>query len=124
MSQQTINVGNVPNDGSGDTLRAAMIKVNANFAELYNIPTRLVNSNNTSTSTSDHYVGVNYAGVVNIALHTPSENGQRLIIKDESGLASVNPIIVSGSVDNSSAFTLAINNGSVTLVYRNGWRII
>lgn len=124
MSQQTINVGNAPNDGSGDTLRAAMIKINSNFAELYNIPTRLVASSSASTSTSDHYVGVNYAGIVNVVLHTPSENGQHLIIKDESGLASVNPIIVSGSIDNASAFTLAINNGSVTLVYRNGWRII
>jgi hypothetical protein len=35
MSQQTINVGATPNDGSGDTLRAAMQKANANFGELY-----------------------------------------------------------------------------------------
>lgn len=35
-AQQTINVGSSPNDGTGDTLRAAMQKANANFTELYN----------------------------------------------------------------------------------------
>ena len=35
MSKQTINVGISPNDGQGDLLRDAMIKVNSNFTELY-----------------------------------------------------------------------------------------
>ena len=35
MSQQTINVGSAPNDGNGDKLRDAMIKVNDNFTEVY-----------------------------------------------------------------------------------------
>jgi hypothetical protein len=34
MSIQTINLGNVVNDGLGDNLRTAFEKVNANFAEL------------------------------------------------------------------------------------------
>ena len=34
MSIQTINLGNVVNDGLGDDLRTAFQKVNANFAEL------------------------------------------------------------------------------------------
>lgn len=37
MSQQVINVGTVANDGTGDPLRTAFIKVNANFAELYGL---------------------------------------------------------------------------------------
>ena len=32
---QTINLGNYANDGTGDDLRAAFTKVNANFTELY-----------------------------------------------------------------------------------------
>lgn len=36
MSKQTIGVGTVANDGTGDTIRAAMNKVNANFTEIYN----------------------------------------------------------------------------------------
>ena len=34
MAIQTINIGTVANDGTGDDLRAAFVKVNANFAEL------------------------------------------------------------------------------------------
>ena len=34
MSIQTINIGNVVNDGLGDDLRSAFQKVNANFSEL------------------------------------------------------------------------------------------
>jgi len=36
MTIKTINVGNVVNDGSGDDLRTAFVKVNDNFAELDN----------------------------------------------------------------------------------------
>ena len=33
MAQQTLNVGSNANDGTGDTLRAAMQKVNTMFTE-------------------------------------------------------------------------------------------
>ena len=36
MAKQSIFVGSLPNDGTGDTLRDAMIKCNDNFTELYN----------------------------------------------------------------------------------------
>lgn len=35
MSQQTINIGTVANDGTGDNARAGGTKINANFTELY-----------------------------------------------------------------------------------------
>jgi hypothetical protein len=35
MAKQVINVGNAAQDGNGDPLRDAMIKINANFTELY-----------------------------------------------------------------------------------------
>ena len=38
MAQQTINRGSTANDGTGDTLRAAMKKVNDNFDEIYASP--------------------------------------------------------------------------------------
>jgi hypothetical protein len=41
MAQQRINVGAAANDGTGDTERAAWIKANANFDELYDGPARL-----------------------------------------------------------------------------------
>lgn len=36
MTMQTISVGSTSNDGTGDQLRTALQKVNANFLELYN----------------------------------------------------------------------------------------
>ena len=38
MAQQSLNIGTNANDGTGDNLRAAMIKVNENFTELYAAP--------------------------------------------------------------------------------------
>ena len=45
MTQQVINVGTVANDGTGDPLRTAFIKVNANFAEVYAIIPKDVSGN-------------------------------------------------------------------------------
>ena len=36
MSRQHIQIGIIPNDGTGDTLREGMDKANDNFTELYN----------------------------------------------------------------------------------------
>jgi hypothetical protein len=35
MTRQILDIGSDANDGTGDTLRAAMDKVNENFSELY-----------------------------------------------------------------------------------------
>ena len=36
MAIQTINIGTIANDGTGDDLREAFVKVNNNFTELPN----------------------------------------------------------------------------------------
>jgi hypothetical protein len=38
MAQQNIRIGSAPNDKTGDPLRTAFTKVNANFTELYAKP--------------------------------------------------------------------------------------
>lgn len=124
MSQQLINTGAYANDHTGDGLRTAFIKTNENFTELYNRPTRTVTTASNTTTVADYYIGVNYNGLVALTLHTPPQNGQQLVFKDESGTCSSNAITVVGVVDNSTNFVLAINNGSVSLIYNNGWRII
>ena len=35
MTRQNINIGSSANDGTGDTLRSAGTKINANFQEIY-----------------------------------------------------------------------------------------
>lgn len=44
MAQQTINIGSVANDGTGDPLRDAFGKINENFNELYSDDAGDVNS--------------------------------------------------------------------------------
>ena len=51
MAQQTINIGTVANDGTGDPLRTAFDKANANFTELYNDDAGDVDSVNGQTGT-------------------------------------------------------------------------
>jgi hypothetical protein len=51
MAQQTIQVGAAPNDNTGDFIRDAFIKVNANFTELYTDDAGDVNSVNGQTGT-------------------------------------------------------------------------
>ena len=126
MSQQTINIGTAANAKNGDPLRTAFTKVNANFTELYSnfYVTRLVSTSVYNATTSDRYIGVNYAGPVTIILPTATD-GLQLTIKDESGRCAVYPITLIGTVDNStSGAILTTNNGALTLIYRSGWRII
>ena len=48
MTKQSINTGTGVNTGTGDTLRAAMSKINDNFDELY----QLIGAGDSSTSTT------------------------------------------------------------------------
>ena len=76
MAQQVINVGTAANSGGGDALRDAMIKVNENFTELYDLVegdagpiirgadgTLLVDGTN-STLNAEALTGVAPSGVV------------------------------------------------------------
>lgn len=80
MAIQTINVGNLVNDGLGDDLRTAFLKVNANFAEL----------STTSTTTASN-VGSTGAGIFK------QKAGADLQFKK---LLSGNKIVVTESADN------------------------
>lgn len=87
--------------------------------------TTLVETATYTVQDGDWYIGVNYAGTVTITLPTTATNGRVLVIKDESGNCSSNPINASGTVDNDAGgFSLQVDNGGIQMVYRAGWRII
>jgi hypothetical protein len=87
-------------------------------------PAKTVYSDYTFTN-KDYYVGVG-ATPATITLPAKAKNGRYIIIKDEVGNCSSNPITVLGTVDNDSGgFILAENNGGVQMIYNNGsWRIV
>ncbi len=81
MAIQTINLGNVVNDGLGDDLRTAFQKVNANFTELY----QAIGLSDTGQKTALTFVGstiatddssditINQKTTVNSQLHVGME---------------------------------------------------
>lgn len=82
-----------------------------------------------SVLTTDYYIGVSYAGLVNITLPLSPESGREIVIKDESGQAGTNHIVVQGGttshqIDNLGTGGITTNRGSLRLIFRNGWRII
>lgn len=88
-------------------------------------PVRVV-SNNYTLTRRDFYVGVNAISTVTITIPDAiGFPGRMIIIKDESGNCSSNPITVSGTVDNDAGgFILAQDNGGIQMIYREGWRIV
>lgn len=95
------------------------------------MPLKYVTTSSYIVTPQDYYIGVNYPGAVTITLPTPRKNGKTYIIKDELGEASkgVNryiTIIPSGSdtIDSRDRAFIAYDYGSLTFVYRNGWRVV
>lgn len=88
-------------------------------------PVKLVNANYTFTR-KDFYVGVNATSSVTITIPDAiGFPGRMVIIKDESGNCSSNPITVDCNVDNDpGGFILAQDNGGIQMIYREGWRIV
>jgi hypothetical protein len=75
MTQQTINLGTTANDGSGDPLRTAFTKINANFTDLYTQITTL--GTGTSQLVNGSYsLQLGTDGTLNLPL---SVNGQGVI---------------------------------------------
>lgn len=95
------------------------------------MPLKFVTTSSYTVTPQDYYIGVNCAGRVNITLPTPRKNGKVYIIKDERGEASKGNnrhiyIYPSGSdlIDGEDYAVLAYDYGSLTFVYRNGWRVV
>ena len=65
MARQVINIGSNANDGTGDTLRAAMVKTEANFTELYAVTVDseiTITGNNISANRSNDNINIIPAG--------------------------------------------------------------
>jgi hypothetical protein len=69
MAQQTINIGTIANDNTGDTLRGAGQKINNNFDELY-AAVPLVTPSTWAPTLTDSGGGRTYAITTNTARHT------------------------------------------------------
>lgn len=90
-----------------------------------------VTSESYTIQPTDYYIGVNFPGAVTITLPSNVDSGTCYVVKDELGQASNGAnryitIVPSGSdaIDGKDKATIAYDYGSLTLIYRNGWRIV
>jgi len=61
MTQQTISTGSSANDGTGDTLRSAATKINANFTEVYSKSSRVVETETTGVLSTNATGDINFS---------------------------------------------------------------
>jgi hypothetical protein len=73
------------------------------------------------------YFGISHSSTsANITIPNYTSDGKVVIVKDESGNASIFPITVNASkIDQSNQAIIALDNGSITMMWRvNTWWII
>lgn len=92
MAQQTINIGTIANDNTGDTLRGAGQKINDNFTELYTSISALNSATAYVPTLTDSGGGRTFTTTVNTARYTQIGNLRwftvDLTVTNASGAAS------------------------------------
>ena len=119
MAIETINVGNIANDGTGDDLREAFVKVNNNFQD---VDTRISNTSITVENLGSVGEGI-YAGTQDGIIQlksliagtntTLSSNGESITINSSGGINNVLVLSDNGSITIDNSNYLGINGGEV-----------
>ena len=117
MAIQTINIGPVANDGTGDDLREAFVKVNANFAELAARNPEATTGANLGASGEGVFAQLNGAemqfkkliGGGNVTL---SSDGNAITINSVGGLQTLNVETDNGSQTVTDGDTLKFIGGT------------
>ena len=106
MAQLVINVGTAENSGDGDTLRAALIKTNTNFTELFTdsvVSSNLTFSGSTVASESNQDIIFNPNGTGKVNFHNayqfPSADGStnQVLMTDGDGTITFQDASVSAT---------------------------
>lgn len=116
MAQQVINIGLVPNDGTGDALRVALDKTNTNFKELYEAgattsvqPNRLVSAGTGLTGggslAADRTLALSAGTIASLAL------ADAAVQPEDIGTAAL---------QDSSAFATAVQGGKADTAVQPG----
>lgn len=119
MPLQSINIGSAPNDGTGDTARAAFSKVNDNFAELYaqGVIASTVTTDTTLTD-PDTFVLVNAAsGAVQITLPAAA-TGKRAVVKKTDASTNAVTVLPAGAstIDGDASVVILYQHTAVMLL--------
>ena len=132
MAVQLINIGNIANDGTGDDLREAMIKINTNFEELDlrdDEQTTVSNLGDTGEGLflRKNVYNLEFKKISAGANVTLTADDNKIVIASDSGVSDLTITADTGNVvlDNSAALTIsggadistAIVAGVLTVAY-------
>jgi hypothetical protein len=132
MSKQTINVGNSVNDGTGDTLRNAMIKINANFSEVYSsyiangtitVGNSTVNSTINSSSLSTNNIVAVSINAVSITGTLVTASQPNITSNNTSYVGSVTAANVVSNAQLSANLANYVTSSSLTSNYANNTQL-
>lgn len=125
MSRQIIDIGVTPNDGTGDPLRTAMIKINDNFSEIYGSYTAtgpiIVASDTSNTTITDKRITVSRLELAN-GLYI---NSSTLFVNSNNYFSTANGLVTSNLAvgyyvrSNGQNVTVSTPDGSVTVISGN-----
>jgi hypothetical protein len=114
MAINTINVGNIPNDGTGDDLREAFIKVNDNFDEVSN---KLAQVPLSAANRGQSGEGIFAQTVDNVLEFKKLSPGQNIT------LTSNNDVVIIDSAGGLTDFLVLTDSGSLTVDGSQAWTI-
>ena len=117
MAIQTINIGTVANDGTGDDLREAFVKVNANFAELAARNPEATTGANLGASGEGVFAQLNgaemqFKKLIGGGYVTLSSDGNAITINSVGGLQTLNVETDNGSQTVTDGDTLKFIGGT------------
>jgi len=129
MAQEVINIGAIADDGTGDTIRGAGIKINNNFTELYARPSVVsdinVIQNNISTTASNADIVIKPSGTGSVVfpaitiddnnIKTTRSNDDLRIIPNGSGKLIIDGIGFSGTTITATDSTLININDNLSV---------
>lgn len=120
MAQQTIGVGTTANDGTGDPLRTAFIKSNANFTELYTNKITVQSTDVTyyvSTTGSDSNDGLT-VGAPFLTIQKAADTVSALFMASATTTATIQ--LADGTYSQSSFLSLRAAQGVAANLYIKG----
>lgn len=109
MAKQTINTGSAANDGTGDTLRQAGAKINANFTELYSILGDDVTGFTRLTDSGLDFVGTDYGNKVKIGYTENVDSTISIDFPDSAGI-----VLVSSATQTMTNKTISVDDNTIS----------
>ena len=125
MSIQTVNIGGVANDGTGDDLREAFVKVNNNFTELDNRNPEQTTASNLGSVGEGVFAqktgfDLQFKKIVAGGNVTVSSNADGVIISSVGGLQQLTVATDSGNITLAEGDTFTISGGTNASTQTNG----